>query len=61
MELDARCRVKKASEEAGLIFGLPAAELVGEPIQKVRALVGGGRECGLRWLTVLQRASMPTI
>ncbi|KAL4422853.1 hypothetical protein ABPG75_009050 [Micractinium tetrahymenae] len=35
LELDARCRIKKASGEAALIFGLPAAELVGEPIQKV--------------------------
>lgn len=38
LELDSHCRVKKASEEACLIFGLPQAQLVGEQIQKV-----GGR------------------
>lgn len=36
LELDAACKIKKASEEAALIFGQPAAALVGEHVQKVR-------------------------
>lgn len=43
IELDSSCKVKKASEELCLIFGLPTGELVGEPIQKVRLDVVGCR------------------
>lgn len=52
IELDSACRIKKVSEEACLIFGLPSAALVGEQIQKV-----GGRGVGVRGCRALHCCS----
>lgn len=41
LELDAACKVKKCSDEAALLFGIEAAALVGEQIQKASAGIGG--------------------
>jgi hypothetical protein len=68
LELDAACKVKKCSEEASLLFGIAAADLVQHQIQKasvgvgeVRVWVrsGWGGSCKCSWVLGAALLSCP--